>query len=75
MTCTHCGATSPDDAERCRKCLRRTGLVASPPAAPEATSDAPRREAGGLRGILVFGALVIAVAIVLVAFRIFFLPE
>jgi hypothetical protein len=80
MRCTHCGATVPDDAERCRKCLRRSGLTASPPltpdaAQPSASPDVPHSALRGLRAILVFGALLVVVAIVLIAFRIFFLPD
>ena len=31
MTCGHCGAAVPEDAERCPKCLRKSLVVASAP--------------------------------------------
>lgn len=64
MTCTHCGAAVPDDADRCPKCLRRSGVVGGEPE-PRASVEAAPREVSSttrmLRGIL---ALVVTVAVI-----------
>lgn len=44
MTCTHCGAAVPEDAERCPKCLRRSGVVAADESSPAPSEKKRKRK-------------------------------
>ena len=59
MTCGHCGASVPEDADRCPKCLRRSRIVDSVKPAPPAAAT------GGLR-VLRTGAMVVLGIVVFV---------
>jgi hypothetical protein len=70
MTCGHCGATVPEDSDRCRKCLRRTLLVASDPPPKAAAPAAPlTRRARIIRSVLALVGAILVIAVVRAAMR------
>jgi hypothetical protein len=72
MTCGHCGATVPEDAERCPKCLRKSGVLApeapGPTSSTEGSTPQKRPIAAVLSLVAVIGVLVIARAFLRTAF-------
>ena len=65
MTCGHCGAAVPEDADRCPKCLRRSRIVESEkPAAPAPATSRGRLLRTGATivvGLLLFTVLFLVI--------------